>query len=186
MVESKGRSFPPEVELLLCCPRTSVGPDKTQKVRRLVQEGLDSSFLLETASRHGVLALLFRNLNTTAPEAMPQPFMARLRKFFHFNSAHNQFLAKELIDLLHHFRVDACNTAAGLVIPSPLHSTPTTASPVMNTPRDHWPLALSLWVAFQRQLAQLEREARGAQRGLWADPHAVPPWEWRVMRKRYR
>ncbi len=35
-------------------------------------------------------------------------------------------------------------------------------------------------------LAQLEREARGAQRGLWADPHAVPPWEWRIMRKRYR
>ncbi len=25
-------------------------------------------------------------------------------------------------------------------------------------------------------LAQLEREARGARRGLWADPHAVPPW----------
>ncbi len=35
-------------------------------------------------------------------------------------------------------------------------------------------------------LAQLEREARGAKRGLWADPHAVPPWEWRGMRKRYR
>ncbi len=35
-------------------------------------------------------------------------------------------------------------------------------------------------------LAQLEREARGAKRGLWADPHAVPPWEWRIMRKRYR
>ncbi len=35
-------------------------------------------------------------------------------------------------------------------------------------------------------LAQLEREARGAQRGLWADSHAVPPWEWRIMRKRYR
>jgi len=24
------------------------------------------------------------------------------------------------------------------------------------------------------------------KRGLWADPHAVPPWEWRRMRKRYR
>ncbi len=35
-------------------------------------------------------------------------------------------------------------------------------------------------------LALLEREARGAQRGLWADPHAVAPWEWRIMRKRYR
>ncbi len=35
-------------------------------------------------------------------------------------------------------------------------------------------------------LAQLERDARGAKRGLRADPHAVPPWEWRIMRKRYR
>ncbi len=25
-----------------------------------------------------------------------------------------------------------------------------------------------------------------AKRGLWADPHAVPPWEWRGMRKQYR
>ncbi len=35
-------------------------------------------------------------------------------------------------------------------------------------------------------LAQLEREAWGAKRGLWADPEPVPPWEWRIMRKRYR
>jgi len=35
-------------------------------------------------------------------------------------------------------------------------------------------------------IAQLEREAKGAKRGLWADPHAAPPWEWRGMRKRYR
>jgi endonuclease YncB( thermonuclease family) len=28
-------------------------------------------------------------------------------------------------------------------------------------------------------LRDLEREARGARRGLWADPQAVPPWEWR-------
>ncbi len=33
---------------------------------------------------------------------------------------------------------------------------------------------------------QLEREARGAELGLWADPHAVPPLEWRKMRKSYR
>lgn len=28
-------------------------------------------------------------------------------------------------------------------------------------------------------LAQFEEEARVAQRGLWADPHALPPWEYR-------
>jgi micrococcal nuclease len=29
------------------------------------------------------------------------------------------------------------------------------------------------------ELARLEAEAKGAKRGLWADAHAVPPWEWR-------
>ena len=37
-----------------------------------------------------------------------------------------------------------------------------------------------------QSLSDLEEEARVAQRGLWADPHAVPPWEWRIMRKPYR
>ncbi len=36
------------------------------------------------------------------------------------------------------------------------------------------------------RLEQLENEAREAGRGLWADAEPVPPWEWRVMRKRYR
>ena len=32
------------------------------------------------------------------------------------------------------------------------------------------------------ELARLEAEARAARRGLWADPHPVPPWEWRRAR----
>ena len=30
-----------------------------------------------------------------------------------------------------------------------------------------------------KRLAQLEAEARAAQRGLWAEANPVPPWEWR-------
>ena len=29
-------------------------------------------------------------------------------------------------------------------------------------------------------LGTLEADARAAKRGLWADPHPVPPWEWRA------
>ena len=29
------------------------------------------------------------------------------------------------------------------------------------------------------ELEKLESEAREAKAGLWADPHPVPPWEWR-------
>ena len=36
------------------------------------------------------------------------------------------------------------------------------------------------------RLEQLEREAREAKRGLWAEPEPIPPWEWRIARKRYR
>ncbi len=35
-------------------------------------------------------------------------------------------------------------------------------------------------------LSDLEEEARVARRGLWADANPVPPWAWRIMRKRYR
>ena len=32
-------------------------------------------------------------------------------------------------------------------------------------------------------LEGLEKEAREARKGLWADPQPVPPWEWRKMSK---
>lgn len=36
-----------------------------------------------------------------------------------------------------------------------------------------------------KRLAE-EEEARLPKRGLWVDPNPVPPWEWRVARRRYR
>lgn len=33
-------------------------------------------------------------------------------------------------------------------------------------------------------LEGLEKEAREAKKGLWADPHPVSPWEWRRLGRR--
>lgn len=31
-------------------------------------------------------------------------------------------------------------------------------------------------------LGDIEKEARAARRGLWHDPHPVPPWEYRMKK----
>jgi len=33
-------------------------------------------------------------------------------------------------------------------------------------------------------LEGLEKAAREAKKGLWADPQPVPPWEWRKRKER--
>jgi micrococcal nuclease len=35
------------------------------------------------------------------------------------------------------------------------------------------------YAAHDRELERLEADARAARRGLWTDPHPIPPWEWR-------
>jgi micrococcal nuclease len=34
-----------------------------------------------------------------------------------------------------------------------------------------------------KELAQLEADAKANKRGLWTDPEPVPPWEWRRQKK---
>lgn len=34
-----------------------------------------------------------------------------------------------------------------------------------------------------KELSEAEQSARAAKLGLWADPHAMPPWEWRRLDK---
>jgi len=38
------------------------------------------------------------------------------------------------------------------------------------------------YATHETELARLEAEAQAARRGLWIDPHPIPPWEWRNQR----
>ena len=47
-------------------------------------------------------------------------------------------------------------------------------------------LVISRWAGHRKMLCPvvfLEREARAAPRGLWADKAPVTPWEWRASEK---
>ena len=94
----------PEIELLLCCARTQPSPEIGQQIQTLAQQSLDWSYLLQTAARHSVLPLLYQNLRTLCPEAVPKPVLSELRNFFHTNAAHSLFLTQELLKILKLFQ----------------------------------------------------------------------------------
>jgi hypothetical protein len=94
----------PEVELLLCCARTTRPPEATAKIASLLQESMDWEFLLRTAHKHGVTPLLYWHLEATYPEAVPAKALDRLRDHFRTNSLRNLFLTGELLKLLNKFR----------------------------------------------------------------------------------
>lgn len=94
----------PEEELLLCCSRTVIDPQTAQRINVLLQKDIDWEYLINKAIAHGVMPLLFWNLNATCPKAVPKNILAQLRDYFHANAQHNLFLTRELLKLLSLFQ----------------------------------------------------------------------------------
>ena len=90
----------PEIKLLLCCGTTYISKEKSEQIRSLMQTDLDWAYLLETAGRHGLISLLYRNLGKTGGHSVPTSVMDRLRNHFYLNARHNALLTEELNRLL--------------------------------------------------------------------------------------
>jgi len=90
----------PEVKLLLACARTRVTPETAERIRALIQNGIDWTALIREARYHGIVPLLYRSLQATCPDAVPEPVLAQLRTFFQANARHNLSLTGELLTLL--------------------------------------------------------------------------------------
>ena len=45
--------------------------------------------------------------------------------------------------------------------------------------KDGWCWWYRKYAPLDAELEKLEKDAREAKKGLWADPQPVPPWEWR-------
>ncbi|MCZ3367524.1 MULTISPECIES: nucleotidyltransferase family protein [Methanobacterium] len=90
----------PEDELLLCCARTDVNPEIRDKVLFLIQKKLDWDYLLDLASRHRLLPLLYHNLNLICPELVPEDILGELKDYFNVNVCKNLMMTGELIKVL--------------------------------------------------------------------------------------
>lgn len=93
----------PEVELLLCCARLRVPSAARERIMALLELELDWVHLLKLASEHGLLPLLYLQLNALAPAAVPKAIYMKLWAHYESTLRHNQGMARELLNILQMF-----------------------------------------------------------------------------------
>jgi hypothetical protein len=91
---------PSEIDILLSCARPQITPERTATIREVLRNGIDWEYLFRIARRHGLMPLLYYQLNTICPESVPGALFNRLKTHFHANLACNLFLTAELLKLL--------------------------------------------------------------------------------------
>ncbi len=90
----------PEDELLLYCASTDVNLEIRDKILSLIQKKLNWNYLLNLASRHRLLSLLYHNLNFICPELVPEDTLKELKDNFNANVRKNLMLTGKMIKVL--------------------------------------------------------------------------------------
>ena len=90
----------PDLQLILAAARPSVSHETSERIRTLVGQQTDWSGVLRQASEHGVRPLLYRSLQSTCPERIPDAVLAELLSFIRSDVAHNLSQNAELGRLL--------------------------------------------------------------------------------------
>jgi Uncharacterised nucleotidyltransferase len=90
----------PEQQLLLCAISPDRTPEIDKRIRSLAAKPLDWDYLFVFARRHGVLQLLYFQLQQCAADLIPPDQLPRLQKYFQENSARNVLLTAELRRLI--------------------------------------------------------------------------------------
>jgi hypothetical protein len=89
-----------EVELLLCCARTRINPEMSQRIREAAQKKIDWVQFIRLALRHDTLALAYWNLHRICPDLVPSGVLEPLRARYEAGAAESQLLAEELVEIL--------------------------------------------------------------------------------------
>ncbi|PHJ66260.1 hypothetical protein VF14_20125 [Nostoc linckia z18] len=90
----------PEIELLLCCTRTHIDSETAERIKTLLQQNIDWTLLIEIATYHGTIPLLYQSFNNIGKEAIPETVLTQLRNRYHANASRNLFLSHELLKIV--------------------------------------------------------------------------------------
>ncbi len=90
----------PELELMLCCARTQLDREVSDRRDALLQQDLDWESVLHLTSVHRVVPLVFRNLTSAPPGLLPARALEQLQAGYREAIRSNLFLTAELLRLL--------------------------------------------------------------------------------------
>jgi hypothetical protein len=102
----RGESFPAhaaEIELLLLCARTELAPEQKARLQALLQQGLDWSYLQNTARMHGMLPLVYSHATAVDGGSGERPELAQLDYYFRVNASRALQLTGALLRILRLF-----------------------------------------------------------------------------------
>ena len=88
-----------EAELLLACATSLATPERTARVRAIIDGGIDWQIAIRMASMQAVVPLFYRYLTSELADALPPAAADGLRRAFYGNSVRNLHLARELLRL---------------------------------------------------------------------------------------
>lgn len=104
VVQSSSVELRPEVQALLICSSTQIKSEKSKRLKTLLQANINWADLMQMATRHKVIPLLYSNLKAICPETVPKAIFTELRREFQANTRRSLFLSGELVKLLNLFK----------------------------------------------------------------------------------
>lgn len=97
----KSSKITKEFELLLCCARSKIDSETSDRIVSLVSEGLDWEYLFSMADQHKLKPLLYWHLNNIfSGDILPQEEMEDLKNFFQANTRKNLLYWGKLLNIL--------------------------------------------------------------------------------------